>query len=222
MLRLNSPGIPNCSSASTGPCFCTRPVRRPKTSLPDHRHAHRADSPRSGSPRSCVRLDRGRSGRGGPGSATPSLAPTLVVASLGSIRAPSTAEMRKRPSSRGQSVRPRLVGGPPPIRYPAPFTATVTGGWQRNVLRAGDVSFESLNEHSGTAFFDHTSQIPGCVQASLFIPIVPCKSADLAGSAHLLVRAVDRPGGERLRPVGDQSDTLKFDNNETWRQQICV
>jgi hypothetical protein len=76
---------------------------------------------------------------------------------------------------------------------PRGFVAQVTAGWQRNRYRANTAgaNFFTFGQNTygntNTNLFQNAQQYldPWCVQGTLFIPVIPTHSANLAGTASL-------------------------------------
>ncbi len=81
--------------------------------------------------------------------------------------------------------------------HPMGFTAEVTGAWQRNVSRfvtntsvtPGGAAPFLTNYQGAGAFFGYANTYlqPWEIQGSLFIPIIPTHTDNLAGTMHLIV-----------------------------------
>jgi hypothetical protein len=71
---------------------------------------------------------------------------------------------------------------------PTPFTAQVTGGWQRSSTAEAARNLLSTNQSN---YLDiagrtrHEYQDPWMLQGNLFLPVIPTHSANLAGTASL-------------------------------------
>ena len=86
-----------------------------------------------------------------------------------------------------------LWGKAPFYGRPRGFTAQVTAGWQRTRYPANSAGLAALNTFGQNAFgttalSSKASQQyldPWCVQGTLFIPVLPTYSNNLAGSASL-------------------------------------
>jgi hypothetical protein len=104
--------------------------------------------------------------------------------------------------------------------HPTPFTASVTAGWQRYVQRNGSVTVGTLdapnvssNNLNGTpiaAYMPHTYFSPWMVQGALFIPVIPTHSANLAGTAHLLIQPWVGQGVNQFGMTGDSTGVFKL------------
>ena len=112
---------------------------------------------------------------------------------------------------------------------PKPFTAQIVGGWQRNVNRNQTLAMSTLgtningiagvteNALSGTTGFNSTQNQyvnPWMVMGSLFIPVIPTSSANLAGTAHILTNWWIGQGVEAFGFTGVASNLYKFNNNQ--------
>ncbi len=85
-----------------------------------------------------------------------------------------------------------LYGQAPFYGRPMPFTAQIVGGWQRNEARnanqgffAGVAPFQNAFVAQAVSQRDHQYLNPWMLQGTLFIPILPTYSKNLAGSASL-------------------------------------
>jgi len=104
--------------------------------------------------------------------------------------------------------------------HPMPFTASVTAGWQRNVARPNDATVFGINAGTGStsvvtgaAFYDHVYVSPWMVQGSLFIPVIPTHSDNLAGTAHIIIQPWIGQGVNAFGMTGDTTNVFKFDSN---------
>jgi len=71
---------------------------------------------------------------------------------------------------------------------PTPFTAQITGGWQRSITQdtgrlLGNIGQNNFNAVVG--FTRHEYENPWVVMGTLFVPVIPTHSANLAGTASL-------------------------------------
>jgi hypothetical protein len=110
---------------------------------------------------------------------------------------------------------------------PTPFTAQVVGGWQRNVTRQQNFALNTLgNNINGTGavvenalsanagFYSQNQYVnPWMVMGSLFIPVIPTSSANLAGTAHILTNWWIGQGVEAFGFGAVTSNLYKFMNN---------
>ena len=101
--------------------------------------------------------------------------------------------------------------------HPTPFTASVTAGWQRYVQRNGTIAVGTLDQAPSTAtgtpitaYMPHTYFSPWMVQGSLFIPVIPTHSANLAGTAHLLIQPWIGQGVNQFGMTGDSTGVFKL------------
>jgi hypothetical protein len=118
---------------------------------------------------------------------------------------------------------------------PTPFTAQIVAGWQRNVLRgAGGNNLNTLN--GNTAFGGFPSGFwsgingatwgnagavinlqnqyvnPWLLMGSLFIPVIPTQSANLAGTASILTQWWVGEGVDAFGFAGAGFNLYKLDN----------
>lgn len=98
---------------------------------------------------------------------------------------------------------------------PIPFTASVTAGWQRNVAKFNDATVVGVGTGNNglLVFYPHTYVSPWMIQGSLFIPIIPTCTNDLANTMHLLVQPYIGRGLGNFGMGGDATNVFKFNNN---------
>ena len=96
---------------------------------------------------------------------------------------------------------------------PRPFTVQITAGWQRNIARqqgaAGIGSFSS-GATPANAYIDNTYANPWLVMGTVFIPVIPTHSANLAGTASILAQYWIGQGVNVFGFVGDATSVLTF------------
>ncbi len=100
--------------------------------------------------------------------------------------------------------------------HPIPFTASITAGWQRNVATANTAALGVVGagiQPGEAVWYGHTYVSPWMIQGSLFIPIIPTHSDDLAGTAHLLVQPWIGRGVGAFGMGGDTTNVFKFSSN---------
>jgi len=108
---------------------------------------------------------------------------------------------------------------------PIPFTASVTAGYQRLVMRNGGgfvtapLAIAPVNASTTAAalgpyglgdYMAHTYLSPWMVQGSFFIPIIPTHTNDLTGTAHLLVQPWIGQGVNQFGMTGDSTGVFKL------------
>ncbi len=101
-------------------------------------------------------------------------------------------------------------------------------GWQRNVQRGSTFSVNALNGPDNTGFFSGingaafgTGNVnvqnqyvnPWLLMGSLFIPVIPTNSANLAGTASILTNVWVGQGVEAFGFTGNGGNMLKLNNN---------
>ncbi|OGR24561.1 MAG: hypothetical protein A2139_00525 [Desulfobacca sp. RBG_16_60_12] len=108
---------------------------------------------------------------------------------------------------------------------PIPFTAQVVAGWQRNVLRSGNtVALGTLANLRPATIVDvglpaaivntqNEYLNPWLLMGSLFIPVIPTNSANLAGTASILTQWWIGQGVEAFGFTGVGSNLFKFARN---------
>jgi hypothetical protein len=109
---------------------------------------------------------------------------------------------------------------------PIPFTAQLVAGWQRNVVRQNNYSVSTLgsNINGAGAVEDRlvTANIrlqnqylcPWLVMGSLFLPVIPTHSANLAGTASILTQWWIGQGVEAFGFAGVGGNLYQFNNNQ--------
>jgi hypothetical protein len=108
--------------------------------------------------------------------------------------------------------------------HPAPFTAQVTAGWQRNISRLDNaltVATSLRTFDGGVAGNDYGAITgivkqqfvnPWMVQGTLFIPVIPTHSANMAGTASILTQWFVGQGVEAFGVAGNSSNLYNFQN----------
>ncbi|MGO8760679.1 MAG: hypothetical protein ACLP2P_03015 [Desulfobaccales bacterium] len=109
---------------------------------------------------------------------------------------------------------------------PTPFTAQVVGGWQRNIMRSQGVVAASLgNNTNGTGVVAENALTaatinvqnqylnPWLAMGSLFVPVIPTHSANLAGTASILANWWIGQGVETFGFTGISNNLYQFNNN---------
>jgi hypothetical protein len=116
---------------------------------------------------------------------------------------------------------------------PTPFTAQFVAGWQRNVMRQqNNVALSTLNGAigggvsgiNGAAYgggavlglvnLQNEYLNPWMAMGSLFIPVIPTNSANLAGTASILTQWWIGQGVEAFGIAGVNSNLYRLDNNK--------
>jgi hypothetical protein len=96
---------------------------------------------------------------------------------------------------------------------PTPFTAQITGGWQRGIIQdaAWALSTTDQNNYVGVAGSTrHQYLDPWVVAGSFFIPVIPTHSANLAGTAALQTSWWVGQGVEAFGWVGSGSQVFRW------------
>jgi hypothetical protein len=100
--------------------------------------------------------------------------------------------------------------------HPIPFTAQITGGWQRNIARSQNLgALQSINGTAipaGAAYITNKYASPWLAMGTLFIPVLPTHSANLAGTASLLAQFWIGQGVAAFGFTGDQTAVFKLNN----------
>jgi hypothetical protein len=104
---------------------------------------------------------------------------------------------------------------------PTPFTAQVVAGWQRNVIRTNFYASNAFGEANPIAIaplVQNDYLNPWMLMGSLFLPIIPTHSANLAGTASILTQWWVGQGVEAFGFTGSAGNLFKFNNNfnQTW------
>jgi hypothetical protein len=100
---------------------------------------------------------------------------------------------------------------------PIPFTVQLVGGWQRNVMRnnfPGGFVATGFGEQAGVtgAIVNRNQYVnPWMAMGSLFIPVIPTSSANLAGTASILAQAWVGAGVEAFGFTGTSGAKYRFD-----------
>ena len=103
---------------------------------------------------------------------------------------------------------------------PIPFTIQFVGGWQRNVARQGFyATAAALGENAATvgAIYNPDNQYlnPWLAMGSIFIPVIPTQSANLAGTASILTQWWIGQGVDAFGFLGTSGAKFMF-NGTTW------
>jgi hypothetical protein len=100
---------------------------------------------------------------------------------------------------------------------PIPFTVQLVGGWQRNVMRnnvpVGFVASGFGEQAAVTGSIVNRNQYvnPWLAMGSIFIPVIPTSSANLAGTASILTQWWIGQGIEAFGFSGTQGAKYRFD-----------
>jgi hypothetical protein len=99
---------------------------------------------------------------------------------------------------------------------PTPFTAQIVAGWQRNVMRLNAYAANAFGESNPVAIAPTVQNQylnPWMVMGSLFVPVIPTSSANLAGTASILTQWWVGQGVEAFGFTGNAGNLFKFRNN---------
>jgi len=99
---------------------------------------------------------------------------------------------------------------------PIPFTIQFVGGWQRNVQRTGVQAAQTFGEgnfFTGNINLKNQYVNPWLAMGSMFIPVIPTSSANLAGTASILTQWWIGQGVEAFGFTGVNSNVYRFNNN---------
>jgi len=94
--------------------------------------------------------------------------------------------------------------------HPAPFTAQINFGYQRNIARTNPYALANMNGIAAAGYITNTYVSPWVVMGTLFIPVIPTHSANLAGTAHLLAQFWIGQGVDAFGFTGDATSVFKF------------
>jgi hypothetical protein len=130
----------------------------------------------------------------------------------------NTGQMAETPQLQGKvSYAQDLWGKAAYYGKPTPFTVQLVGGWQRSVMRGGNYAgLITLGEQNSNAAAINvaTSYVnPWLAMGSLFIPVIPTQSANLAGTASILTQWWIGQGVETFGFAGAYSNNYRFRNN---------
>lgn len=96
---------------------------------------------------------------------------------------------------------------------PIPFTAQLTGAWQRGIIQDAARALSVTGQNAFTAIAGSTRHQyldPWVVMGSLFIPVIPTHSANLAGTASLQTSWWVGQGVEAFGWIGFGSQVFRF------------
>jgi hypothetical protein len=99
---------------------------------------------------------------------------------------------------------------------PMPFTAQITAGWQRNVIRPQNLDLRTFGQDAFVNFngsVHHQYLAPWMVMGFVFIPIIPTYTFDMSGTASLQTQWWIGQGPEAFGAAGIASSIYRFNNN---------
>jgi hypothetical protein len=99
---------------------------------------------------------------------------------------------------------------------PTPLTVQFVGGWQRNVIRTNLYAVNTFGENNAGAanvLINNQYVMPWLAMGSLFIPVIPTHSANLAGTASILTQWWIGQGVEAFGFAGVAGNLYKLNNN---------
>ncbi len=101
---------------------------------------------------------------------------------------------------------------------PIPFTAQIVAGWERNIMRSNGpaalgVTLGQNGTNTANILVQNTYVNPWLLMGSLFIPVVPTHSANLAGTASILTQWWIGQGVEAFGFAGVGGNQYKLSNN---------
>ena len=139
-----------------------------------------------------------------------------------------TAGSAVPPSNNGEAAESPMVQGKVQYQHdfwgkaayygkPIPFTAQIVAGWQRNVMRstskpAAAVALQENAAQGCRISVQNTYVNPWLLMGSLFIPVVPTHSANLAGTASILTQWWIGQGVEAFGFAGVGGNQYKLSN----------
>jgi hypothetical protein len=98
--------------------------------------------------------------------------------------------------------------------HPRAFTAQVTAGWQRNIsanaTNFGLLQFGQTNYNNVNGTIEQKYVNPWMVMGTLFIPVIPTHSANLAGTASILTQWFVGQGVEVFGNAGGSSNLYQY------------
>ena len=107
-------------------------------------------------------------------------------------------------------------GKAPYYGKPIPFTAQVTAGWQRNVMRQQALALRTFGQDAFVNFNGFVRQRylnSWLAMGTLFIPVIPTHTFDMAGTASILTQWWIGQGVEAFGAAGIASNIYRFNNN---------
>jgi hypothetical protein len=107
--------------------------------------------------------------------------------------------------------------------HPRPFTAQVDFGWQRNIAQtnnAGTALQTIQGQFTNAGVWRNTYQSPWCVMGTLFIPVIPTHTANLANTAHLLAQFWIGQGVNVFGFTGDNVSVFKYNDATSFSPQL--
>jgi hypothetical protein len=108
--------------------------------------------------------------------------------------------------------------------HPIPFTATLSGGWERAINRLDNAQLiGGLGETNYVGVVGNVKQkvvSPWIVQGALFIPVIPTHSANLAGTASILTQGFIGQGVEAFGIFGGASNLYQFQGLNSLGQNV--
>jgi hypothetical protein len=99
---------------------------------------------------------------------------------------------------------------------PLPLTVQVTAGWQRNVMRRQNLALMTFGQN---AFVNFNGSVrnqyfnPWVVLVNLFVPVIPTRTFNMAGTASILTQWWICQGPEAFGAAGIVSSIYRFNNN---------
>jgi hypothetical protein len=106
---------------------------------------------------------------------------------------------------------------------PIPFTVQVTAGVQRNVFNSTTIKTFGENQFNNVAgaTFNNRNLYPWMVMGSMFVPVIPTHSPNLAGTASLLAQWYIGQGVEAFGFTGYGSNFFQFSGiDNLWNQEL--
>jgi hypothetical protein len=99
--------------------------------------------------------------------------------------------------------------------HPKPFTVQVTAGWQRSINRFTnafnpDILGETNYVNRAGSIVSQKYVSPWMVMGTIFIPVIPTHTANLAGTAHLLTQWFVGQGVEAFGIAGNASSLYRY------------
>ncbi|MDD2902560.1 MAG: hypothetical protein PHU44_09010 [Syntrophales bacterium] len=148
------------------------------------------------------------------GNPNPASLPAIATNPYG---ASDNGEAAESPQIQGKIRYQRDWWGKAPYYgKPLPFTAQITAGWQRNVIRQQALALRTFGQNAFVNFNGFVNQRylnPWLVMGTAFIPVIPTRTANMAGTASILTQWWIGQGVEAFGAAGLASNIYRFDSN---------
>lgn len=155
------------------------------------------------------------------GQSGPASLPTLTTAPYGPGHSGEAAES---PQVQAKIRYQRdWWGKAPSYGKPTPFTVQVVGGWQRNVIRSQTLALRTFGQN---AFFNFNGAVehqylnPWMVMGTMFIPVIPTHTFNVAGTASIQTQWWIGQGVEAFGAAGLASNIYQFQGNNLYEVEL--